>query len=305
MASRSDGTGQDRSVDAFSTAAIAARDSPARLRRLLEQELARGESELALPRSGYEQPVVVVFTAEGAVLPVPVAVRADANTVGERAWLVVAATVEALVEGGAEGRLEAGDFGGHLVLRMHDPDVEIAAWAFDEATSNIDRLRAKGVPFPSEALKAGDFREPIGAHHPLKVAHAVATLGGRPSDPRSVEEHEEAVLQILGAQQRDVPRPHDDPDPARRAARRILQRLDGMGKWGGYHTEFAHLARGFPQDERALASAVGEALIEAGLLAEKPSVGQRHVFLDPRHVKEIRGLIERGEVPRTLELPSK
>jgi hypothetical protein len=76
-----------------------------------------------------------------------------------------------------------------------------------------------------------------------------------------------------------------------------------MGKWGGYHTEFAHLARGFAPDERALASEVGEALLRAGLLAEKPSVGQRHVFLDPRHVKEIRGLIERGEVPATLDLP--
>jgi hypothetical protein len=78
-----------------------------------------------------------------------------------------------------------------------------------------------------------------------------------------------------------------------------------MGKWGGYHTEFTHLARGFPQDERKLAGEVGEALIASGLLAEKPSVGQRHVFLDPRHVREIRGLIERGDVPATLDLPRK
>jgi len=78
-----------------------------------------------------------------------------------------------------------------------------------------------------------------------------------------------------------------------------------MGKWGGYHTEFAHLARGFAPSERALASEVGEALLAAGLLAEKQSVGQRHVFLDPRHVREIRGLIERAEVPRTLDLPRK
>ena len=47
--------------------------------------------------------------------------------------------------------------------------------------------------------------------------------------------------------------PDDDPDPSRRVARRILQRLDGMGKWGGYHTEFAHLARGFAGNDRALA----------------------------------------------------
>ena len=86
-------------------------------------------------------------------------------------------------------------------------------------------------------------------------------------------------------------------------ARRILQRLDGMGKWGGYHTEFAHLARGFAGNERALAEAVGEALLAAGLLAEKPSVGQRHVFLNPRRAGDIHALIERGEAPGDLRLP--
>ncbi len=70
-----------------------------------------------------------------------------------------------------------------------------------------------------------------------------------------------------------------------------------MGKWGGYHTDFAHLARGFAGNERALAQAVGEALLESGLLAEKPSVGQRHVFLNPRRAAEIRRLIDDGELP--------
>jgi hypothetical protein len=87
-------------------------------------------------------------------------------------------------------------------------------------------------------------------------------------------------------------------------ARRILQRLDGMGKWGGYHTEFSHLARGFAGNDRALAEAVGEVLLEAGLLAEKPSVGQRHVFLNPRRAREIHALIERGEVPADVQLPA-
>ena len=85
-------------------------------------------------------------------------------------------------------------------------------------------------------------------------------------------------------------------------ARRILQRLDGMGKWGGYHTEFAHLARGFRGNDRALAERRGRALLAAGLLAEKPSVGQRHVFLNPRRVADIRALIDRGEAPAGLDL---
>ena len=93
------------------------------------------------------------------------------------------------------------------------------------------------------------------------------------------------------------------PQPARRIARRILQRLNGMGKWGGYHTDFRHLARGFAGNERALADEVGEALITAGLLDEKPSVGQRHVFLNPRRAADIHALIDRGVVPRDLRLP--
>ena len=76
-----------------------------------------------------------------------------------------------------------------------------------------------------------------------------------------------------------------------------------MGKWGGYHTEFQHLARGFAPADRALASATGEALLASGLLSEKPSVGQRHVFLNPRQAGAIRALIDTGEVPDGLTLP--
>ena len=36
----------------------------------------------------------------------------------------------------------------------------------------------------------------------------------------------------------------------------------------------------------------------AGLLAEKPSVGQRHVFLNPRRAADIRRLIDTGDAPR-------
>ena len=149
-----------------------------------------------------------------------------------------------------------------------------------------------------------ELREPIGPGHPLRIAEAVARLGGSPADPRSVEEHEDEVIALL---QPDGDgghvSPHADPDPARRVARRILQRLNGMGKWGGYHTDFAHLARGFAGNERQLAQDVGEALLADGLLAEKPSVGQRHVFLNPRRAADIHRLIETGAAPPGLKLP--
>jgi hypothetical protein len=300
--------GQDRlHVSSFAEAVDGGSLAPARLRALLAEELARGEHELHQKRSGYGDPVTVAFgpCPEGlvAALPVPLAVRADAREVGERAWLVVAAAVEALVQAGAEGELAAGEVAGHLGLTAGRGDPDLAVLAFDEAVQDVDRLRARAVAV--EALELADPRPPIGPHHPIRVARAVAALGGRPTDPASLEEHEEAVLTMLGRPEDGLARPHDDPDPARRVARRILQRLDGMGKWGGYHTEFAHLQRGFAPADKELANAIGEALIEAGLLAEKPSVGQRHVYLDPRHVKEIRGLIERGEIPATLDLPTK
>ena len=78
-----------------------------------------------------------------------------------------------------------------------------------------------------------------------------------------------------------------------------------MGKWGGYHTEFAHLPRGFAGNDRALAITVGEALLAAGLLEEKPSVGQRHVYLNPRRAGDIHRFIESGQPPPGLQLPSK
>ena len=147
-----------------------------------------------------------------------------------------------------------------------------------------------------------EFKEPIGARHPLRIAEAVARLGSSPAGNH--DDVEEAVLGLLGPGGVAI-RPHEDPEPGRRAARRILQRLDGMGKWGGYHTEFAHLARGFAGNDRALAQEVGEALLEAGLLAEKPSVGQRHVYLNPKRAAEIRKLIDTGALPAGMRLPSK
>jgi hypothetical protein len=289
--------------------AIAEGAGAARLRALLDAELDRGERELALKRSGYERPVAVaVGVADGrlrGVAPAAPGLRADPNAVNERTWLLVAALVGALVEIGASEALRAGHLGGRLALEVAGDarDAELLTLAFDGHAEGIDRLRARAVLVPESVLaEVDDLREPIGAAHPLVVAAHVAALGGRPADPASMEEHEDAVLAALDAAP-GVARPHDDPDPARRVARRILQRLNGMGKWGGYHTEFAHLARGFAGNERSLAEAVGEALLTSGLLEEKPSVGQRHVFLNPRRAGDIHALIERGQEPADLRLP--
>jgi hypothetical protein len=297
----------------------------ARLRDLLADTLRHGAAELGEKRSGTrEHPVTVALAADGARLlaavPVHAGLHADAEAVSERAWLLVAAVVGALVglvEPGPPAapdalEIRAGDGpAGQSLLGYPAPGVEPATLEelgplyFEEQVDGIDRLRARALVVPAVVIgEAAALREPIGSHHPLKIAEAVARLGGRPSDAASVEEHEDAVLAVVGAREGPA-RAHEDPDPARRVARRILQRLDGMGKWGGYHTDFAHLARGFAGNDRQLASEVGEALLAAGLLAEKPSVGQRHVFLNPRRAGDIRRLIETGEEPAGLSLARK
>jgi len=304
--------------------ASAPAQSTARLRDLLADELRRGREALGRTRSGTrEAPVTVALAVDGdrlwAAVPVPAALRADPDAAGERAWLLTAAVVGALValtEPPAaatpqELDLRVGETGGFLALAYPAAGLDagalddLAPLAFEDHAGEIDRLRARALAVPAGVLgDPGELREPIGAGHPLRIAEAVARLKGYPAVPASVEEHDEAVLALLEPTV-GLARPHEDPEPARRVARRILQRLDGMGKWGGYHTDFAHLARGFAGNDRQLASGVGEALIAAGLLAEKPSVGQRHVFLNSRRAGDIRKLIETGTEPAGLTLPQK
>ncbi len=296
----------------------APRERSAQLRDLLRDELLRSARELALPRSGRDEPVTVAFAADGdrlvAVVPVAVSVRADPAAAPERGFLATAAAIGALVESvglgpphsAAELGLQAGALEGHLALRLpasaaEPEDAELAAVAFDEHAAAIARLRSRALALPAFVVAdAGDWRPPLA--QALRSAEVVARLGGRPADGDSVAAHEDAVLALVGADG-GAARPHDDPQPARRIARRILQRLHGMGKWGGYHTDFRHLSRGFAGNERALADEVGEALLAAGLLDEKPSVGQRHVFLNSRRAADIHRLIESGDMPPDLRLP--
>ena len=309
--------------------ADAPREWGARLRKLLRAELERGAREMGEARSGRERPVALAVAgapeagmlpagpapgARGAIvaaLPLPPELRADAGAVAERGATLAAAAAECLVDAaepgppnsGADLALRLGACDGFLALSYPAADprwsAEYAREALDDAAASIDRLRAKAHLLPGHALAVEDLRPPIGATHPLRVAEAVARLGASPLDEDAVERLEPELLRLLEPAGRAT-RAHDDPDPRRRAMRRILQRLDGMGKWGGYHTAFDHLARGFAGNDRALAFEVGEELVDAGLLSEKPSVGQRHVSLNPRKAGEIRTLIDEGALPPGL-----
>jgi hypothetical protein len=302
--------------------ADAPRDSAARLRNLLEAELRRGFVELGESRTGYDMPIAVAVAAREdevlAALPISPELRADPGAVGERAGALAAAAVEHVVEGASPGpprsgeelALRLGELHGMLALAYPAADPAEAAEYAHEALAaefeerRIDRLRARAHLVPGHVLEAvSDLRPPIGATHPLRVAEAVTRLGGSPLEDATVEALEHQLLQLLEPSG-SVSRAHEDKDPVRRVARRILQRLDGMGKWGSYHTAFDHLARGFAGNERALAYEVGESLLAAGLLEQKPSVGQRHVYLSPRRSGDIRRLIDEGELPPGLDLPA-
>src|SRR5918998_1547685 len=278
--------------------ADAPREWSARLRGLLRAELERGAREMGEARSGRERPLAPEL-------------RADAGAVAERGASLASAAVECLVDAAEPGGPRSGDdltlllgaCDGFLALSYPASDsrlsAEYARVALDEAVASIDRLRAEAYLLPGHALAVEDLRPPIGATHPLRVAEAVTRLGASPLDEDAMERLEPELLRLLEPAG-GATRAHDDPDPRRRAMRRILQRLDGMGKWGGYHTAFDHLARGFAGHDRALAFEVGEELVDAGLLSEKPSVGQRHVSLNPRKAGEIRTLIDEGALPPGL-----
>src|SRR5215218_7779262 len=131
----------------------------ARLREVLAAALRHGREELAKPRSGYESPVEVAFAAQDGLLlaatPADAGLRADPEAAGEREWLLIAATVAALVDLACPGRpsgpedfaLRAGESAGGLLLAYPAllPPGELAEFApmvFEEHAGAVDRLRA-------------------------------------------------------------------------------------------------------------------------------------------------------------------
>ena len=176
----------------------------ARLRRLLAAELARGVEELEKPRTGYGDPIcVAIAPSERAVLavcPAAVELRADPAAVTERTGFVVAAATEALVEGADPGpvrnagdlRLSLGAMGDWLALRYPAVEgreaAEYAALALGERLEGVDRLRCMSLLVPGHVVEdAGDWREPIGRTHPLRVAEAAKRLGASALDDDSLE----------------------------------------------------------------------------------------------------------------------
>ena len=206
---------------------------------------------------------------------------------------------------------------GLVLLTLPGLDEELVALALADALPDagsvvVARLPATVAPDgeditlvgPPGRMDADDALTELATatwSHPVRVA---LTLGnhGQPMDAASYPGEIVPELRRWGLD--GTPPPpgarslavEDDPCPRRRHARTVLRRLLRMGKVGGqYHTEFDHLYRGAAPENRHDALEIGEALVRAGLLGEKPNVGQRHVYLRREALPDIHALIDRGE----------
>jgi hypothetical protein len=206
------------------------------------------------------------------------------------------------------------DWNGFTGLVAPGLDMEIASAAISEALRHPARAVAAalpprvvvgGEPIPLDMVRG----TPVGVNalarknhvHPVEVVLSLAGHG-QPVDLDSYPPELSTSLRDWGCYAEPLPPPEaslaidDDPCPRRRHARKLLQRLLRMRKIGDqYHTAFDHMYRGAPAHERHDALDIGEALIRAGLMGEKPSVGQRHVYLRRDALPAIHALVSRGE----------
>ena len=251
------------------------------------------------------------------VLPVPAPVAMAFHPRGP-ARALARCLAAAIAAGAAPRGIRLLDWRGFACLELPELDDELAELALAEshpapAEAHLaalpERVVLAGVPIPlpPPPSASGDpltgLGHTIGAHQALiaitLAAHGV-TVDDAQYPPELVRSLREWGLTGAGPAAAPDPgpslEPEDDPCPRRRHARKLLRRLLRMGKVGTqYHTSFDHVYRGAPPDGRREALDVGEALVRAGLLGEKPSVGQRHVYLRREALPEIHALIERGE----------
>ena len=213
---------------------------------------------------------------------------------------------------GTRSASTAGDLDGFLVVALPAPRARPGD-ARRARPARVRRARRRHRP----AARRARTRSPAPCSPTSRCASrsAPATRCGSPrpsrgsaagpADPRSVEEHEELVYPLLdpasGAPPRRAAR-GPRPRPARRAADPPAAQRDGqVGRLP--HRLRPPRARLRRQRPPARPGGRARRCSRDGLLAEKPSVGQRHVFLNPRRAADIHRLIETGDAPPGLKLP--
>ena len=236
--------------------------------------------------------------------PSPPQLRADPDAVDERAWLLVAALVGALVEAGADPeRLVAGELDGSLALQAPGGDPELVPLAFEEQLAGIDRLRARAgaVPptcSPTRPTSRRRSATPTRSWSPRASPRSAAC----PADPDSLEQHEDAVLALLDAAAAAATPPARRPRPG--PPRSPGGSSSGSTGWGSGAATTRSSRTSRAASRATTASSPRRSARRCSTPAcsvEKPSVGQRHVFLNPRRAADIHALIERGDAPPDLD----
>ena len=194
----------------------------------------------------------------------------------ERAWLLVAALVGALVDGRRATPSDAAAPASSTAhprarARRRARPRSSSPLAFDEQPQGVDRLRAARA---RRARLLGDvaLREPIGAGHPLRIAEAVARLGGRPADPARSRSTRTRCSRC--SSRRRAPRARTRT-PTRPAASPAGSSSGSTG-WGSgaATTPSSPISRAASRATTAqLAQEVGEALLDAGP-ARREAVGR-------------------------------
>ena len=250
------------------------------------------------------------------IIPVP-AGQAEAFAPRAPARLL-ASMLRAAVEAGALAEaISLLEWRGLVLLTLPGLDEELVPLALADALPDagsvaVAHLPATVAPDGDDIALVGpparmDADDPLTAlaaatwSHPVRVA---LTLGAHGQQMDAPSYPAEIVTELRRWGLDGTPPPpgapslaiEDDPCPRRRHARTVLRRMLRMGKVGSlYHTEFDHLYRGAAPENRRDALEIGEALVRAGLLGEKPNMGQRHVFLRREALPDIHALIDRGE----------
>jgi len=84
---------------------------------------------------------------------------------------------------------------------------------------------------------------------------------------------------------------HDPSDEELTAL--ILEKMDRRGFWGGRHTDFHNVAKGFPPQYQERIKELLEGLMRKGWVVPKRTSYGLHVWLNPKMSKEIREYIDR------------
>ena len=257
-------------------------------------------------------PVEVAFAAQDGLLlaatPADAGLRADPEAAGEREWLLVAATVAALVELACPGRpaaaadlaLRAGESAGGLLLafparrRARASSPSSRPDVFASRSRGIDRLRAARPRAPARRARGGRA--------------ARADRRGPPAAGRRGRGAARPPTSRASSARRRCSR-CSAPAPAPPCARTRTP-IRGAGWRGGSSSASTGWASGAATTPTSPTSRAASRATTArsrrrparrcstpGLLAEKPSVGQRHVFLNPRRARDIRAFIETRRGP--------